>query len=100
MNQAKDADQPNTKNSEIHYEIIAGNFDKKFGIDEKTGKIFVTQPLGLDPEMDGDGLFNSESFDYIDANMKTSKLHSSGMIQRKMVNLEIRILEIVISVAI
>ena len=80
MLQAKDADQPNTKNSEIRYEIISGNYDKKFGINEKTGKIFVLEALGLGNAMEDGRSFESKSLDYVGANIRYSKLRSSGMI--------------------
>ena len=64
------------KNSDIRYEIISGNYDKKFGIDELTGKIFVIEPLGLYTGIDyGD----SSNSDYVDVDIRTSRLHSSGI---------------------
>ena len=75
MIQAVDADKPNTKNSQIRYEIISGNYDKKFRIDEVTGKLSVVEPLGVYPTLDYDGTSRS---DYVDADMRTSQLHSSG----------------------
>ena len=38
--EAFDDDQKGTKNSEIRYEIIHGNYERKFFIDSLTGKIF------------------------------------------------------------
>ena len=74
--QAIDRDEHNTKNSQIRYEIISGNYDKKFGIDEINGKISVIEPLGLFTGLDYDVSSNG---DYIDADIRrTSKLHSSG----------------------
>ena len=75
MIQAVDADKPNTKNSQIRYEIISGNYDKKFRIDEITGKLTVIEPLGVYSTLDYDGTSRS---DYVDADMRTSQLHSSG----------------------
>ena len=42
-----DRDSPDTKNSDIRYEIINGNYERKFSIDEYTGVISVTEPLNL-----------------------------------------------------
>ena len=76
LSQAIDRDEHNTKNSQIRYEIISGNYDKKFGIDEINGKISVIEPLGLFTGLDYDVSSNG---DYIDADIRrTSKLHSSG----------------------
>ena len=38
-------DQEGTKNSEIRYEIIHGNYEKKFFIDSISGQISVMEPL-------------------------------------------------------
>ena len=46
--EAYDNDQLDTKNSEIRYEIIQGNYEKKFFIDSLTGQISVIEPLGPD----------------------------------------------------
>ncbi len=46
--EAFDLDQAGTKNSEIRYEIIHGNYDKKFHIDSFTGQVSVMEPLTLD----------------------------------------------------
>lgn len=43
--EAVDLDQAGTKNSEIRYEIIHGNYEKKFYIDAITGKISIMEPL-------------------------------------------------------
>lgn len=43
--EASDKDRPGSKNSQIRYEIINGNYEKKFAIDEFTGEIFVREPL-------------------------------------------------------
>ena len=43
--EAYDNDQLDTKNSQIRYEIIQGNYEKKFFIDSLTGKISVLEPL-------------------------------------------------------
>ena len=76
LSQAIDRDEHNTKNSQIRYEIISGNYDKKFGIDEINGKISVIEPLGLFTGLDYDVSSNG---DYIDADIRrSSKLHSSG----------------------
>ena len=75
VKQAIDADKADTKNSQLRYEIIAGNYEKKFGIDESTGKIFVIEPLGVYTGIDYDALSKS---DYVDADMQTSKLHTTG----------------------
>ena len=75
MLQAVDADKPNTKNSQIRYEIISGNYDKKFRIDEITGVLSVIEPLGVYPTLDYD---STSKADYVDADMRTSQLHSSG----------------------
>ena len=75
VKQAIDADKADTKNSQLRYEIIAGNYEKKFGIDESTGKIFVIEPLGVYNGIDYDALSKS---DYVDADMQTSKLHTTG----------------------
>ena len=42
-----DQDSSSSKNSEIRYEIINGNYERKFSIDELTGVISVTEPLNL-----------------------------------------------------
>lgn len=46
--EATDLDQKGSKNSQIRYEIIKGNYDKKFNIDEVTGVITVSEPLTND----------------------------------------------------
>jgi hypothetical protein len=43
--EAYDMDQEGTKNSEIRYEIIHGNYEKKFFIDSISGQISVMEPL-------------------------------------------------------
>ena len=43
--EAVDLDDPDTKNSLVRYEIIKGNYEKKFHIDEVTGVIRVKEPL-------------------------------------------------------
>ena len=43
--EATDKDQLGTKNSQIRYEIIQGNYEKKFFIDSLTGQISVLEPL-------------------------------------------------------
>lgn len=43
--EAFDLDQAGTKNSEIRYEIIHGNYEKKFFIDSISGQISVMEPL-------------------------------------------------------
>jgi hypothetical protein len=37
--EAVDGDKPGSRNSHISYEIINGNYDKKFSIDKDTGNI-------------------------------------------------------------
>lgn len=43
--QATDADEPNSPNSNITYEIIAGNLQNKFKINQITGEIELLTPL-------------------------------------------------------
>ena len=43
--EATDADAPGTRNSDIRYEIIKGNYDKRFMINEHNGRISVAKPL-------------------------------------------------------
>ncbi len=43
--EAFDADEPGTANSDIRYEIINGNYEKKFYIEPSTGVISVQEPL-------------------------------------------------------
>ena len=43
--EAVDLDKTGTQNSDVRYEIIAGNYEKKFSIDEETGVISVVEPL-------------------------------------------------------
>ena len=43
--EAVDNDKRGTQNSDVRYEIIAGNYEKKFSIDEETGVISVVEPL-------------------------------------------------------
>ncbi len=43
--QAVDADEPRSKNSAVRYEILTGNYERKFSIDERTGVITVREPL-------------------------------------------------------
>ena len=83
MIQAVDADKPNTKNSQIRYEIISGNYDKKFRIDEITGVLSVIEPLGVYPTLDYD---STSKADYVDADMRTSQLHSSGLRYHFLIN--------------
>ncbi len=42
---AFDDDAVGDRNSVIRYEILSGNAEKKFAIDEKTGRITVREPL-------------------------------------------------------
>ena len=42
-----DSDLAGSKNAAIRYEIIRGNYEKKFAIDEVTGVITVREPLNL-----------------------------------------------------
>ena len=46
--EATDGDAPGTPNSLVRYEIIRGNYENKFEIDD-TGRIRVTKPL-IDPD--------------------------------------------------
>ena len=43
--EAVDLDKMGTQNSDVRYEIIKGNYEKKFSIDEQTGVISVAEPL-------------------------------------------------------
>ena len=43
--EATDADAPGSPNSLVRYEIIRGNYDNKFEIDEESGSIRVARPL-------------------------------------------------------
>jgi len=43
--EAVDLDKSGTQNSDVRYEIIKGNYEKKFSIDEQTGVISVAEPL-------------------------------------------------------
>ena len=43
--QAVDDDAPGGKNSDVRYEILTGNYDRKFSIDSVTGVISVKEPL-------------------------------------------------------
>ena len=43
--EAVDLDKTGTQNSDVRYEIIAGNYEKKFSIDEESGVISVVEPL-------------------------------------------------------
>ena len=45
--EAVDLDKTGTQNSDVRYEIIAGNYEKKFSIDEETGVISVVEPLQM-----------------------------------------------------
>ena len=49
--QAVDGDAPGGKNSDVRYEILTGNYERKFSIDAVTGVISVTEPL-----LDGDAV--------------------------------------------
>ena len=42
-----DGDKAGSKNSRVRYEIIHGNYERKFSIDEVTGVITVKEPLNL-----------------------------------------------------
>ena len=44
-NKAVDDDEPSNKNSQLRYEIIKGNYEKKFHVDPRTGAITVREPL-------------------------------------------------------
>ena len=46
---AVDGDAPGSKNSDVRYEILTGNYERKFAIDSVTGVISVKEPL-LDEE--------------------------------------------------
>ena len=43
--QATDGDATSSRNSLIRYEIISGNYDKKFSVDPVTGVVKVKEPL-------------------------------------------------------
>ena len=45
--EAVDLDKSGTQNSDVRYEIIAGNYEKKFSIDEESGVISVVEPLQM-----------------------------------------------------
>lgn len=45
--EAVDLDKTGTQNSDVRYEIIAGNYEKKFSIDGETGVISVVEPLQI-----------------------------------------------------
>eukprot|EP00095_Tigriopus_kingsejongensis_P012458 maker-scaffold696_size110080-snap-gene-0.13 protein:Tk12458 transcript:maker-scaffold696_size110080-snap-gene-0.13-mRNA-1 annotation:"cad86_drome ame: full" len=47
--EAADDDETGSKNSQVRYEIIKGNYERKFGIDEITGVITVAEPLTTNP---------------------------------------------------
>ena len=43
--EAVDLDKTGTINSDVRYEIIAGNYEQKFSIDQNSGVISVVEPL-------------------------------------------------------
>ena len=43
--EAVDLDKTGTVNSDVRYEIIAGNYEQKFSIDQNSGVISVVEPL-------------------------------------------------------
>ena len=43
--QAVDGDAPGGKNSDVRYEILTGNYERKFSIDSVSGVISVKEPL-------------------------------------------------------
>lgn len=43
--QALDADEVGTRNSEVMYEIVSGNYLNKFRIDQSTGEISLAEPF-------------------------------------------------------
>ena len=43
--EATDKDEPGTPNSRIRYEILGGNYENKFEIDENSGRIRLSRPL-------------------------------------------------------
>ena len=49
--QAADGDAPGNRNSDVRYEILTGNYERKFAIDPVSGVISVKEPL-----LDGDAM--------------------------------------------
>ena len=49
--QAADGDAPGSRNSDVRYEILTGNYERKFSIDPVSGVISVEEPL-----LDGDAM--------------------------------------------
>ena len=43
--QAVDGDAPGSRNSDVRYEILTGNYERKFSIDPVSGVISVLEPL-------------------------------------------------------
>ena len=49
--QAADGDAPGSRNSDVRYEILTGNYERKFSIGPVSGVISVEEPL-----LDGDAM--------------------------------------------
>ena len=43
--EAVDGDAPGGKNSDVRYEILTGNYERKFSVDSVSGVISVKEPL-------------------------------------------------------
>ena len=43
--EAVDGDAPGGKNSDVRYEILTGNYERKFSVDSVSGVVSVKEPL-------------------------------------------------------
>jgi hypothetical protein len=79
-------DQEGTKNSEIRYEIIHGNYEKKFFIDSISGQISVMEPLTPGLIRNGRQANFSSKIQRISKNELTKKFEQEA-VKTNMINL-------------
>lgn len=77
--QAFDADEPDTPSSRITYEIIDGNYQGKFEIDNVTGKITIKSPLTFERNLKLPNFFEKKSSGLISSIILTVRAHDNGI---------------------
>lgn len=78
--QAYDADEPDTSNSQVTYEIIDGNYQGKFEINNVTGEIRIKSPLTFQQsETTLSEYFQKKNSNLIPSIVLTIRAHDNGI---------------------
>ncbi|XP_074598665.1 cadherin-86C-like [Brevipalpus obovatus] len=79
MVKAIDSDQPNTLNSQVVYEIIGGNYQGKFSINNLTGEIMIRSPLTFEKTTKFVPPFGDRSIEVLPSIVLTVRAHDRGI---------------------